>query len=204
MNRPIEILFIVHVLAFSVIASACKPKEEGGVKAVVTFLSGKATALKSGKDLKYNDLVPEEETIHTAKDGLVDLTTPLGTIRLLGGTETSLAALKQDQAYLKVNDGNILVKVVKLSKNQSISVDTPAVVAAVRGTQFWGQVNRSAETGTFAVREGSVLITRKTDESRVLVKAGEAVDLKPGMAPLATRPALDAELSAMDQIDQMK
>ncbi|EQA38754.1 sigma factor regulatory protein, FecR/PupR family [Leptospira inadai serovar Lyme str. 10] len=202
MNRLAKILSITLTL-FAVIYG-CKPKSEGTSQGIVTFLTGKVTVGKSGKDLKLDDAVSEHDTIVTAKDGLVDLTTPLGTIRLLGSTEASVAALKADQAYLKVNEGNILVKVVKLSKNQSISVDTPAVVAAVRGTQFWGQVNRSAETGTFAVREGSVLITRKTDEARVLVKAGEAVDLKPGLSPLVTRTAAEAELSAMQQIDQMK
>ncbi|WP_243393333.1 adhesin Lsa19 [Leptospira perolatii] len=182
----------------------CKPKTEETTDAVVTFLKGKVSALKSGQDLKLQDRVVEQETIKTDKDALLDLTTTLGSIRLLGGTEASIGALRADQAYLKVNEGDILVKVTKLSKGQSVSVDTPTVVAAVRGTQFWGRVNKADESGTFAVREGSVLITRKSDEATVLVKAGEAVDLSPGLQILKTRSAAPAELSAMDQIDQMK
>ncbi len=182
----------------------CKPKTEETTDAVVTFITGKATAEKSGAVLKTQDRIPETETVKTEKDSTLDLTTTLGTVRLLGGTEASVEALRPDQNYIKVNEGNILVKVLKLNKNESISIDTPTVVAAVRGTQFWGQVNRAEETGTFAVREGSVLITRKADEARVLVKAGEAVDLAPGAKTLKTRSAAPAELSAMEQIDQMK
>lgn len=192
---PILILFLLF---------ECKPKEEETTDAVVTFLKGNAIAEKSGHTLKQTDRVPEAETVTTEKDAVLDLTTTLGTIRLLGSTKASVAALRADQNYIKVNEGNILVKVVKLNKNESISVDTPTVVAAVRGTQFWGQVNREAETGTFAVREGSVLITRKVDEARVLVKAGEAVDLSPDAKTLKTRSAAPAELAAMEQIDQMK
>ncbi|EPG67565.1 FecR domain-containing protein [Leptospira wolffii] len=203
MNFKSLSLPILACLIFSLTA-ACKPKVDETTDAVVTFIKGTATTEKSGSVLKPTDRVPESETVVTEKDAVLDLTTTLGTIRLLGGTEASVAALRADQNYIKVNEGNILVKVVKLNKNESISIDTPTVVAAVRGTQFWGRVNRADETGTFAVREGSVLITRKVDEARVLIKAGEAVDLSPDAKTLKTRSAAPGELAAMEQIDQMK
>ncbi|TGK00021.1 iron dicitrate transport regulator FecR [Leptospira langatensis] len=197
-TKLVLISFLIGAFAF------CKPKEEETTDAVVTFLVGKASTEKANTILKINDTIKEAETVKTDKDSTLDLTTTLGTVRLLGGSEASVAALRADQNYIKVNEGNILVKVVKLNKNESISIDTPTVVAAVRGTQFWGQVNRANETGTFAVREGSVQITRKDDEARVLIKAGEAVDLGPGVKTLKVREAAKAELAAMEQIDQMK
>ncbi|MEI1278595.1 FecR domain-containing protein [Leptospira venezuelensis] len=202
--NSISISKLVTILLVPSLFFFCKPKEEETTDAIVSFIVGKATAEKAGSVLKASDRVIESEIVKTDKDATLDLTTTLGTVRLLGGSEASIAALRADQNYIKINSGNILVKVAKLKKNESISIDTPTVVAAVRGTQFWGQVNPANETGTFAVREGSVQITRKDDEARVLVKAGEAVDLGPGIKALKVRPAAAGELSAMEQIDQMK
>ncbi|EMG10215.1 sigma factor regulatory protein, FecR/PupR domain protein [Leptospira interrogans serovar Icterohaemorrhagiae str. Verdun HP] len=97
-----------------------------------------------------------------------------------------------------------MIKAGNLAKGQSLIVHTPTVVAAVRGTQFWGRVNGKDETGTFAVREGAVEITRKSDNAKVLIEAGQALDLKPGDRDLKVRVAAKEELAAMEQIDQMK
>ncbi|WP_026054056.1 MULTISPECIES: adhesin Lsa19 [Leptospira] len=192
---------LIAILFFFIV---CKPKVLESSDAVVTFLRGKASIVETGKELSPLANVTEKQSVKTDSDAVLDLTSKLGSFRLLGGSTATLAALNADSASFQVSEGNILIKASKLTKGQSLLVDTPTVVAAVRGTQFWGRVNKKDETGTFAVREGAVEITRKSDNIKVLVEAGQAVDLKPGDKDLKTRAAAKEELAAMEQIDQMK
>lgn len=192
---------LIAILFFFIV---CKPKVLESSDAVVTFLKGKASIVETGKELSPLANVTEKQSVKTDSDAVLDLTSKLGSFRLLGGSTATLAALNADSASFQVSEGNILIKASKLTKGQSLLVDTPTVVAAVRGTQFWGRVNKKDETGTFAVREGAVEITRKSDNIKVLVEAGQAVDLKPGDRDLKTRTAAKEELAAMEQIDQMK
>ncbi|WP_173644585.1 adhesin Lsa19 [Leptospira alstonii] len=197
----IRILIAVSILF---LFTVCKPKSAESADAVVTFLKGKASVVETGKDLSPLANVTEKQSVKTDSDAVLDLTSKLGSFRLLGGSTATLAALNADSASFQVSEGNVLIKAAKLAKGQSLLVDTPTVVAAVRGTQFWGRVNGKDETGTFAVREGAVEITRKSDNAKVLIEAGQAVDLKPGEKDLKARAAAKEELAAMEQIDQMK
>ncbi|MCL8266277.1 adhesin Lsa19 [Leptospira weilii] len=197
----IRLLSTIAILFFFIV---CKPKALESSDAVVTFLKGKAFILETGKELFPLANVTEKQSVKTDSDAVLDLTSKLGSFRLLGGSTATLAALNADSASFQVSEGNVLIKASKLTKGQSLLVDTPTVVAAVRGTQFWGRVNGKDETGTFAVREGAVEIIRKSDNAKVLIEAGQAVDLKPGDRDLKTRAAAKEELAAMEQIDQMK
>ncbi|WP_173662793.1 adhesin Lsa19 [Leptospira tipperaryensis] len=200
------VFMIRFITAFAVLffLNVCKPKVAESSDAVVTFLKGKASIVESGKELSPLSNVAEKQSVKTESDAVLDLTSKLGSFRLLGGSTAKVASLNAEIVSFQVSEGNVLIKASKLAKGQSLTVDTPTVVAAVRGTQFWGRVNGKDESGTFAVREGSVEITRKSDNARVLVEAGQAVDLKPGDKELKARTAAKEELSAMEQIDQMK
>lgn len=195
-------LLIALAILFSF--TVCKPKVAESSDAVVTFLKGKASVVETGKELSPLANVTEKQSVKTDSDAVLDLTSKLGSFRLLGGSTATLSALNAESASFQVSEGNVLIKAGKLAKGQSLLVDTPTVVAAVRGTQFWGRVNGKDESGTFAVREGAVEITRKSDNARVLIEAGQAVDLKPGDKDLKPRTAAKEELAAMEQIDQMK
>lgn len=65
-------------------------------------------------------------------------------------------------------------------------------------------MNGKDEIGTFSVRERAVEITRKFDGAKILIEAGQALDLKPGDKYLKVRVAAKEELAEMEQIDQMK
>lgn len=197
----IRLFIAISVLFFF---SVCKGRVAESSDAVVTFLKGKAVVLETGKDLSPLANVTEKQSVKTESDAVLDLTSKLGSFRLLGGSIANVATLNAETATFQVSEGNVLIKSAKLSKGQSLTVDTPTVVAAVRGTQFWGRVNGKDESGTFAVREGSVEITRKSDNTKVLIEAGQALDLKPGDKEFIKRAAAKEELAAMEQIDQMK
>lgn len=197
----IRLLIVFLVL---VLFNVCKPKTAESSDAVVTFLRGKASVIETGKELSTYTNVTEKQSVKTESEAVLDLTSKLGSFRLLGGSTVTIAALNSESASFQVSEGNVLIKAGNLAKGQSLIVHTPTVVAAVRGTQFWGRVNGKDETGTFAVREGAVEITRKSDNAKVLIEAGQALDLKPGDKDLKVRVAAKEELAAMEQIDQMK
>ncbi|EJO69017.1 adhesin Lsa19 [Leptospira kirschneri] len=197
----IRLTIVFLVLIFF---NVCKPKTVESSDAVVTFLKGKASIIETGKELSIYTNVTERQSVKTESEAVLDLTSKLGSFRLLGGSTATIAALNSESASFQVSEGNVLIKAGNLAKGQSLIVHTPTVVAAVRGTQFWGRVNGKDETGTFAVREGAVEITRKSDDAKILIEAGQALDLKPGDKYLKVRVAAKEELAAMEQIDQMK
>ncbi|TGK34905.1 iron dicitrate transport regulator FecR [Leptospira gomenensis] len=197
----IRVFTAIAVLSCFVV---CKPNAREGSDVVVTFLKGKAVVFETGKVLVPFANVFEKQSVKTEEDAVVDLTSSLGSFRLLGGSTAEVAALNADAVEFQVSLGNVLVKSSKLSKGQTLTVNTPTVVASVRGTQFWGRVNGKDQSGTFAVREGAVEITRKSDKRKILIEAGQALDLKPGEAEWKLRTAAKEELAAMEQIDQMK
>ncbi len=189
---------------FSLVSIPNCKKEIKAKVFTVTFLKGEAEKSQEPKAIKVFDSLPQAEVIKTAKDSTLDISSDLGTMRLLGDSMVSLETLTEDLLTLNVSEGNILVKSSKLTKGQSLKVITPTVVAAVRGTQFWGQVNKETETGTFAVREGAVEITRKSDNVSFLIETGKALDIDPKNKDWKVRSAKQGELDAMAQIDEIK
>jgi hypothetical protein len=197
---------VLSVLLLSVFALTFQGKEVAHFKAVVVYLAGTAEKdVGSGWIRAFvEDELAVDSRIRTGEGTVLDLSTSVGSLRLLGDTEFELESLQKKEQSVKVTGGDILVKVKKLARGQSFTVDTPTVLAGVRGTQFWGRVNRQDESGTFAVREGSITLTRKRDGTTVTVRQGQAVDIDPGADDLVTRDALQAELDAMEQIDEMR
>ncbi|TGN07923.1 adhesin Lsa19 [Leptospira ilyithenensis] len=201
MKRFTFLFFLTVVLVCSFVNCKEEPKSK---VFTISFLKGEAEKSQEPKSLRAYDILPQSEVIRTAKGASLDLASDLGTMRMLGDTVVSLDALTQDALSLTVSEGNILVKAAKLNKGQSLKVVTPTVVAAVRGTQFWGQVNKETETGTFAVRDGAVEITRKSDNVSFTVEKGNALDIDPKNKDWKIRTAKQGELDAMSQIDEIK
>ncbi|BDA79262.1 sigma factor regulatory protein FecR [Leptospira kobayashii] len=199
MKQFLSFLTLVSIFTFA----NCKEEPKSKVF-TISFLKGEAEKSQEPKALKTYDVLPQSEVIRTTKGSTLDLASDLGTMRLLGDTVVSLDTLTQDALTLSVSEGNILVKAAKLNKGQSLKVITPTVVAAVRGTQFWGQVNKETETGTFAVRDGAVEITRKSDNVSFTVEKGNALDIDPKNKDWKIRTAKQGELDAMSQIDEIK
>ncbi len=203
MNKKIQTIISLALVQLMLI-SCNSEKEIKPSNFTVAFLKGEAERVNLPSKLKAFDLIPESETVKTSASAVLDLATDLGSIRLLGETTVILAKLNQETLEFNVNNGNILVKSTKLQKGQTLRVSTPTVVAAVRGTEFWGQVNKETETGTFAVRDGAVEITRKSDNITILIEKGQALDIDPKAKDWKVRTAKQGELDAMAQIDEIK
>lgn len=126
-------------------------------------------------------------------------------VRLLPDTIAHMEQSPEGNPVLYVSQGNVLLNVLKLKSGTVFSVQTPAAVASVRGTKFWGRVLPSGVNGgnTFAVSEGSVEIELLNTGQRTLVHAGEAIDIMDDDTVLRVRPALEIELRALVAADQI-
>jgi ferric-dicitrate binding protein FerR (iron transport regulator) len=129
--------------------------------------------------------------------------TGIAGLRLLGGTTVDLASVTDDHMHFTFTVGDILMKAGKLG-GRMLMVETPTAVASIRGTQFWGQVRKEGQAGTFAVREGAIEITFIKTGEKVLLETGDALDYSADQKRLAKRSAKEAELGAMKQIDEIK
>lgn len=172
-------------------------------QAVITRAEGLET-----KGFIVGNPLQEGQVIETPADKSADiLINNLVGVRLLPGTRAKLERLAPDQMTLLLASGNILVNSKPLPDSASFSVATPLVVAAVRGTQFWGralspeQTHRPGEV-TFAVREGSVELTWLKTGDKSMLRPGDAADVKSSDIVLApVRRALSEEMMALAQAD---
>ncbi len=182
----------------------CKKSAGGSIR--ITSLVGKAdkNSGDSWQPVAPGELINQNDTVRTQENSIMDLSLyGQVAIRLLGSTEFSAASLARDSMNFKIDNGNILVKVGRLRSGSRVAVESPTAVASVRGTQFWGQVNRAGGSGVFAVREGAVEIHLKISQKDIVVTQGQAVDISADQLTIETRGAKDAEMHAMSQIDEM-
>ncbi len=120
--------------------------------------------------------------------------------RLLQSGDCKITRSNDDTSQIELNQGNIIFN-VNPNMGQRFSVKTPVVVAAVRGTQFWGQVTPSGEkhNAIFAVREGKVEVTVIQSKEKFLLEAGQAIEIKGEAGTAGRRAAKATELEALRQ-----
>ena len=120
--------------------------------------------------------------------------------RLLQSGNGRIAAADQ----IELNQGNIILN-VKPRADQKFSVKTPVVVASVRGTQFWGQVTPAgaSHNSVFAVRQGKVEVEVLRSGEKMMLEAGQAVEIQGAAGTAGQRAAKDAELEAIRQAEEI-
>ena len=125
--------------------------------------------------------------------------------RVLPASNVLVMDSKLSAMHLKVNSGNVVLNLKKLPKDSSFELETPTALASVRGTQFWGRVEKKAAENpvtTFAVREGVVEIFDKISSQNFKLEKGQALDLPKNTTGVPNvRPALPEEMQAMEQAD---
>ena len=98
---------------------------------------------------------------------------------LLNGTEK--------KTFLSFSFGEFLIGIKrKLGDGESFQVKTPAAVAAVRGTLFWGLSDAESAT-TYASFGNFISITAA--EKTILLEPGEIVKIPFGKAPEESKPS---------------
>jgi hypothetical protein len=136
---------------------------------------------KGGEQLIYGDAVK---------------TGPGGTAHLLLGDRGAVLVRENSFFVLQGNSQNTTLRFTfgefliglrrKLEPGQTFKVRTPAAVAAVRGTLFWGKTDEK-KTSTYAGFGHTIAVTAQG--KTVLVHAGETTTIPFGEAPAAVKPS---------------
>jgi len=160
MNTKITTAFLVA--ASLLLTGFCKEqkKKTPQIDGVITYLKGKVTVIKQGKDIKatLGQRVQKDDQIKTAPRGnaIVQFAN-IGIIKVLSSSEISFSSLdKKGQISIHNHNGNVFSKIAKLRKGQKYRVTTPTAVAGVRGTEFLSRYRNGKSK--FYVREGKIAV----------------------------------------------
>lgn len=138
--------------------------------------SKRFVAAKGGEDLIYGD------TIRVGRGGVAQLSMPgRGAVLLREETWLTLQGTPR-KTTLSFRFGEFLVGLKKkLEPGRSFRVRTPAAVASVRGTLFWGKSDKTDKGSAYAGFGHVVAVTAKG--KTVLVEPGKKVTVAYGEAP---------------------
>lgn len=171
----------------------------------VIVRNGQEIAVAKGASCQTNDV------LKTTSGCAVDIAmNDQAGCRVLASSEVLIASANENRMSLKITSGNVILNVKKLSKEIEFRVETPTAIAAVRGTQFWGNVHYNKGLPdtvgtTFAVREGSVDIFAKSFGKSFTIETGQALDIPMAASKLPViRSALQNELDTMAQAETIK
>ena len=137
---------------------------------------------KGGEDLIFGD------AIRVGKGGTAHVV--LGDRGAVLLREESLLTLKGSarRTELAVAFGEFLVGIRRrLTKGQSFKVRTPAAVAAVRGTLFWGKAAKEDKSTTYAGFGHEIEVT--AGGKTVVVAPGKTVTIARGQTPSEPAPS---------------
>jgi len=192
-------LCIILVINASVFGFSCTSKNKAAQNSVISFIG--SVEITRGTDAARSIVLGEElkegDRIKTGKASfMVFRIGETATARIQPDSDVTLANIS-DPANINLGlaQGGILNKVMKLPKGGGYRVQTPTVVASVRGTVFSAYYEKG--TNTVAVKNGNVEVAVKDSNEIVMVKAGNAVVYTGG---LAERPIDEIENIVMDNM----
>ncbi len=197
-------ILILAILFFSLPAVVLAEEVVGQV--LVTQVQGDALILRDGAEIPISAGMAclKGDTLKTSETCQVDIVfNENAGSRLLGSTQAVIKATSPMESLFEITEGNALFNLKQLPAGSNFRVETPTAIAAVRGTQFWGRVDRkdpNNENITFAVAEGSVDIFAKSVNRTYHLEAKQALDIPRHVekSPLV-REAKREEMKAMKQ-----
>lgn len=163
------------------------------VDAVLQAVRGKVSVKTGGLasyEARKGDPLFYGDEITTSADALAHVVFKDGAAVLLkGGTTLALKGKKKD-TFLNFSVGEFLIGLKKkLQPGERFQVRTPAAVAAVRGTLFWGLSDPATKDTTYACFESRIEITAQGKS--VTLEPGQKVKIPFGQAPEAAGSAAD-------------
>jgi hypothetical protein len=180
-----KITLIVVLLTLAAIACKEQPKKIATHAAAVVFVVGSDAKIFTAKgEVKAvkGAILHETDKVQTGKKSQVDVLLPNNIlIRIDQNTTVEMkefglgeGGIQSDRLMLQ--KGTVFAKVAKLDKKSAFAIQTPTIVAGVRGTQFMTEADDNGQ-GKVAVIEGKVAVesakTGKTEE----VAQGEQVQV---------------------------
>lgn len=160
-------------------------------QAVVVFLSGEVTAVTNGSTapVSIGDALEEGAVLRVGENGYCEI--QLGDraiIRIEAETQLALERLALTEnrlrATARVDSGEILSRLERLTGRDGFNIRTSGVVAGVRGTRFKVGVSPEGES-TIAVEEGRVaLLPSELDIEILREQYGEEAEILAELAPV--------------------
>jgi hypothetical protein len=136
--------------------------------------------VKAGDSLLYSDAVK------TGPNSLAHILFPDGSAVLVKENSRLVLQGTPRKTIVSFSIGEFLIGIKKkLAPGQSFKVRTPAAVAAVRGTLFWGKVEKNG--GVQFAGLGHTVSVRAKGKT-VLLKAGLKTSVSPGSPPTEPQP----------------
>ncbi len=182
-----------RTLLFSIFFSAALAPALMASDAQLAAVQGKVTVKTggaSGYEARKGDPLFYGDEIMTDKDALAHIVFKDGTAVLLKGGSDLTVKGKRGDTFLHFSVGEFLIGLKKkLSPGEKFRVQTPAAVAAVRGTLFWGLSDPATKDSTYACFEHRVEITAQG--KTVALDPGQKVKIPYGQAPETVASAAD-------------
>lgn len=197
-------------LALSLSLSHYAFSEENTGQVMITATEGAPMILRQGAEIPASagTSCQKGDVLKTSGGCHVDMVfNENAGARLLASTEAMLVSTSPSDSYMEIKEGNALFNLKKLPEGSTFKVETPTAVAAVRGTRFWGRVDKQDPNNdkvTFAVAEGSVDIFAKSVNRTYHLEPKQALDIPRQVSESPkVREAKREELKAMKQAEEI-
>ncbi|MEK6797293.1 MAG: PQQ-binding-like beta-propeller repeat protein [Spirochaetota bacterium] len=149
----------VIILIIGMLILGCSAKKE---EAVVLAVTGDVTVSLAGvkaTPVSQGETLPAHAMLRTGTGSTADILIGRSHIRITENAACSIDSLhgvKSPATKISLAKGALFAKVGKLMKDESVVVETPVIIAAVRGTEF--AVAAGGIRDSVLVREGSVAV----------------------------------------------
>ncbi|PKL18217.1 MAG: hypothetical protein CVV49_07115 [Spirochaetae bacterium HGW-Spirochaetae-5] len=176
-KTTVIVLSVFLILLYCMACNKGKDHQKND-SAIVTFLIGECFVIdeKGERKLNNGDLVFSKNTIKTKdKSELILQIDKVGIIRLMSNSEFVLDALnnKENGTIIQSKFGTSFSRIIK-NDNTKFVINTPTVVASVRGTEFLAENN--TEKTSILVRDGVVNLKSIKGTSEVDLVKGKRGD----------------------------
>ena len=150
----------------------------------ISYTEGQVTVRRSGSELngEIGLNLREGDRVMTDSDSLAVLElTDRGTLKLREDSELVLGSL-EDEVSVSLARGGLFSRIRQLT-GRGYHVETPNVVAAVRGTEFFVAYGRTIDDAPdlwLCVNEGAVEVALEDSGETVTVNEGEGINILSG------------------------
>ena len=180
-------LLLILFILFTLFADCINAGEVDKRKAVISFLKGGVKVTTVSKEIKKASLAMalyEGDRIDTSENSRVEIKLDEGsTIRISANTSIVLSGLKEyetkRETTVNISSGRIWLNVTKLlGKDSKFKIETPVVVAAVKGTVYRADVEKDGKTNV-NVYDGEVSVQKIGSAEEISLNKLETIVVLP-------------------------
>lgn len=189
----------ISLLSAVMLINSCAPETVSVKTAIISFMGSveitrgtePARQVVLGEELKQGDIIktgPASFMVFSLGETATARVQPDSSVTLSNITDMS-------NINLDLTKGGVLNRVNKLSRGGNYRINTPTVVASVRGTVFSAYYEEG--TNTVAVKNGNVNVEMKDKNETVSLKDGNTAVIKDG---IVQRPIEEVEAIVLENM----